>query len=63
MKYELIVHAFVLTVRVGWKLPAIERDHPEGLERYKLFAKFLLEGQVCVFVCSYVHRFLFFFKE
>ncbi|MCI4380964.1 hypothetical protein PGIGA_G00246080 [Pangasianodon gigas] len=33
--------------RVGWKLPAIEMDHPEGLERYKLFAKFLLEGQVC----------------
>ncbi|XP_060737002.1 probable ATP-dependent RNA helicase DHX37 [Tachysurus vachellii] len=33
--------------RVGWKLPAIEMDHPEGLDRYKLFAKFLLEGQVC----------------
>ncbi|KAF5905343.1 putative ATP-dependent RNA helicase DHX37, partial [Clarias magur] len=33
--------------RVGWKLSAIEMDHPEGLERYKLFAKFLLEGQVC----------------
>ncbi|XP_076859580.1 putative ATP-dependent RNA helicase DHX37 [Brachyhypopomus gauderio] len=33
--------------RVAWKLPAIEMDHPEGLERYKLFAKFLLEGQVC----------------
>uniref|UniRef100_A0A8B9KDY0 Activating signal cointegrator 1 complex subunit 3 n=1 Tax=Astyanax mexicanus TaxID=7994 RepID=A0A8B9KDY0_ASTMX len=32
--------------RVAWKLPAIEMDHPEGLERYKLFAKFLLEGQV-----------------
>ncbi|KAI4884305.1 hypothetical protein NFI96_025725, partial [Prochilodus magdalenae] len=33
--------------KVGWKLPAIEMDHPEGLERYKLFARFLLEGQVC----------------
>ncbi|KAL7885142.1 hypothetical protein AOLI_G00079120 [Acnodon oligacanthus] len=33
--------------RIGWKLPAIEMDHPEGIERYKLFAKFLLEGQVC----------------
>uniref|UniRef100_W5KFF5 Activating signal cointegrator 1 complex subunit 3 n=1 Tax=Astyanax mexicanus TaxID=7994 RepID=W5KFF5_ASTMX len=32
--------------RVAWKLPAIEMDHPEGLEQYKLFAKFLLEGQV-----------------
>ncbi|KAG9354555.1 hypothetical protein JZ751_001267 [Albula glossodonta] len=33
--------------RVGWQLPAVEMDYPEGLERYKLFAKFLLEGQVC----------------
>ncbi|XP_073765102.1 probable ATP-dependent RNA helicase DHX37 isoform X3 [Danio rerio] len=33
--------------RVSWKLPAIEMDYPEGLERYKLFAKFFLEGQVC----------------
>ncbi|KAM3867931.1 putative ATP-dependent RNA helicase DHX37 [Diretmus argenteus] len=33
--------------RVGWNLPAVEMDYPDGLERYKLFAKFLLEGQVC----------------
>uniref|UniRef100_A0AAY4DWG7 RNA helicase n=1 Tax=Denticeps clupeoides TaxID=299321 RepID=A0AAY4DWG7_9TELE len=33
--------------RVGWKLPSVEMDYPEGLERYKLFARFLLEGQVC----------------
>nr|XP_004547090.2 probable ATP-dependent RNA helicase DHX37 [Maylandia zebra] len=33
--------------RVGWQLPAVEMEYPEGLERYKLFAKFLLEGQVC----------------
>ncbi|KAA0714412.1 putative ATP-dependent RNA helicase DHX37 [Triplophysa tibetana] len=33
--------------RVGWKLPAVELDYPEDLERYKLFAKFFLEGQVC----------------
>uniref|UniRef100_A0AAX7VF37 Activating signal cointegrator 1 complex subunit 3 n=1 Tax=Astatotilapia calliptera TaxID=8154 RepID=A0AAX7VF37_ASTCA len=32
--------------RVGWQLPAVEMEYPEGLERYKLFAKFLLEGQV-----------------
>ncbi len=33
-------------VRVGWQLPAVEKEYPDGLERYKLFARFLLEGQV-----------------
>ncbi|XP_059192536.1 probable ATP-dependent RNA helicase DHX37 [Centropristis striata] len=33
--------------RVAWKLPAVEMEYPDGLERYKLFARFLLEGQVC----------------
>lgn len=33
-------------VRVGWSLPAVEMEYPDSLERYKLFAKFFLEGQV-----------------
>uniref|UniRef100_A0A7N8XXA0 RNA helicase n=1 Tax=Mastacembelus armatus TaxID=205130 RepID=A0A7N8XXA0_9TELE len=33
--------------RVGWQLPAVEMEYPDGLERYKLFARFFLEGQVC----------------
>lgn len=33
-------------VRIAWPLPAVEKEYPEGLERYKLFSKFLLEGQV-----------------
>ncbi|XP_028271001.1 putative ATP-dependent RNA helicase DHX37 [Parambassis ranga] len=33
--------------RVGWQLPAVEMEYPDGLERYKHFARFLLEGQVC----------------
>ncbi|XP_061881581.1 probable ATP-dependent RNA helicase DHX37 [Entelurus aequoreus] len=33
--------------RVAWQLPAVEMEYPDGLERYKLFAQFLLEGQVC----------------
>lgn len=33
--------------RVGWRLPAVEMQYPDGLERYKLFARFFLEGQVC----------------
>ncbi|XP_053135616.1 probable ATP-dependent RNA helicase DHX37 isoform X2 [Hemicordylus capensis] len=32
--------------RVGWQLPAVEVNYPEGLECYKYFAKFLLEGKV-----------------
>ncbi|XP_039660342.1 LOW QUALITY PROTEIN: probable ATP-dependent RNA helicase DHX37 [Perca fluviatilis] len=33
--------------RVGWQLPAVEMEYPDDIERYKLFARFLLEGQVC----------------
>ncbi|XP_051279442.1 probable ATP-dependent RNA helicase DHX37 [Dicentrarchus labrax] len=33
--------------RIGWQLPAVEKEYPDGLERYKLFSRFLLEGQVC----------------
>ncbi|XP_019744561.1 putative ATP-dependent RNA helicase DHX37 [Hippocampus comes] len=33
--------------RVAWQLPAVEMEYPDGLERYKLFAQFILDGQVC----------------
>ncbi|KAM7415920.1 hypothetical protein PAMA_018133 [Pampus argenteus] len=33
--------------RVAWQLPAVEMEYPDGVERYKMFARFLLEGQVC----------------
>ncbi|KAM6943725.1 putative ATP-dependent RNA helicase DHX37 isoform 1-T1 [Lycodopsis pacificus] len=33
--------------RVGWPLPAMEMEYPDDLDRYKMFARFLLEGQVC----------------
>uniref|UniRef100_A0A8C0B6Z6 Activating signal cointegrator 1 complex subunit 3 n=1 Tax=Buteo japonicus TaxID=224669 RepID=A0A8C0B6Z6_9AVES len=33
--------------RVSWQLPAVEVDYPEGIDRYKYFARFLLEGKVC----------------
>ncbi|XP_040272163.1 probable ATP-dependent RNA helicase DHX37 isoform X1 [Bufo bufo] len=39
--------------RVGWQLAAVEVDYPEGLERYKYFAKFLLEGKVIKKLGSY----------
>ncbi|XP_069476219.1 probable ATP-dependent RNA helicase DHX37 [Ambystoma mexicanum] len=41
--------------RVGWQLPAVEVDYPEGLDRYKYFAKFLLEGKVIKKLGSYTH--------
>ncbi|KAK6483668.1 putative ATP-dependent RNA helicase DHX37 [Huso huso] len=39
--------------RVGWQLPAVELDYPEGLDCYKHFAKYLLEGQVVSKLRSY----------
>ena len=30
----------------NWPLPSCELPHPEGLQQYKLFAKFLLQGKV-----------------
>lgn len=41
--------------RVGWPLPAVEVEYPEGLERYKYFAKFLLEGKVGVLLSLCMH--------
>ncbi|KAG8456014.1 hypothetical protein GDO86_001992 [Hymenochirus boettgeri] len=39
--------------RVGWQLPAVLVEYPMGLERYKYFAKFLLEGKVIKRLGSY----------
>ncbi|XP_050779442.1 probable ATP-dependent RNA helicase DHX37 [Gopherus flavomarginatus] len=39
--------------RVGWQLPAVEVDYPEGIDRYKYFAKFLLEGEIIKQLGSY----------
>ncbi|XP_066466100.1 probable ATP-dependent RNA helicase DHX37 [Tiliqua scincoides] len=39
--------------RVGWQLPAVEVDYPEGIECYKYFAKFFLEGRVVKKLSSY----------
>lgn len=40
--------------RVSWQLPAVEVDYPEGIDRYKYFARFLLEGEVS----AQLHHFL-----
>ncbi|NXK19170.1 DHX37 helicase, partial [Arenaria interpres] len=39
--------------RVSWPLPAVEVDYPEGIDRYKYFARFLLEGKVIEKLSSY----------
>uniref|UniRef100_A0A8C8XAF1 DEAH-box helicase 37 n=1 Tax=Panthera leo TaxID=9689 RepID=A0A8C8XAF1_PANLE len=39
-------HRASVFYRVGWPLPAVQVDFPEGIDCYKHFARFLLEGQV-----------------
>ncbi|XP_058014476.1 probable ATP-dependent RNA helicase DHX37 [Ahaetulla prasina] len=39
--------------RVSWPLPAVEVDYPEGLDRFKHFARFLLEGKVVKLLATY----------
>uniref|UniRef100_F7F3D3 Activating signal cointegrator 1 complex subunit 3 n=1 Tax=Ornithorhynchus anatinus TaxID=9258 RepID=F7F3D3_ORNAN len=46
-------HRASMFYRVGWQLPAAEVDYPEGIERYKYFAKFLLQGKVFPRLASY----------
>ncbi|XP_005403058.1 PREDICTED: probable ATP-dependent RNA helicase DHX37 [Chinchilla lanigera] len=43
---RVLCHRASVFYRVGWRLPAVQVDFPEGLDRYKHFARFLLEGQV-----------------
>ncbi|XP_053938629.1 probable ATP-dependent RNA helicase DHX37 isoform X2 [Cuculus canorus] len=39
--------------RVSWQLPAVEVDYPEGIDCYKYFARFLLEGKVIEKLSAY----------
>ncbi|XP_068939394.1 probable ATP-dependent RNA helicase DHX37 [Petaurus breviceps papuanus] len=43
---RVVCHRASTFYRVGWQLPAVQVGYPEGLERYKYFAKFFLEGEV-----------------
>lgn len=45
-KGRVLCHRASVFYRVGWPLPAVQVDFPEGVDRYKHFARFLLEGQV-----------------
>ncbi|XP_005329600.2 putative ATP-dependent RNA helicase DHX37 [Ictidomys tridecemlineatus] len=50
---RVLCHRTSVFYRVSWPLPAIQVDYPEGLDRYKHFARFLLEGQVFCKLASY----------
>ncbi|XP_016058614.1 PREDICTED: probable ATP-dependent RNA helicase DHX37 [Miniopterus natalensis] len=52
-KGRVLCHRDSVFYRVGWQLPAVQVDFPEGLDCYKHFARFLLEGQVFPKLASY----------
>ncbi|XP_037672932.1 probable ATP-dependent RNA helicase DHX37 isoform X2 [Choloepus didactylus] len=43
---RVLCHRASVFYRVGWPLPAIQVEFPEGVDCYRHFARFLLEGQV-----------------
>uniref|UniRef100_A0A452QI28 DEAH-box helicase 37 n=1 Tax=Ursus americanus TaxID=9643 RepID=A0A452QI28_URSAM len=45
-KGRVLCHRASVFYRVGWPLPAVQVDFPEGIDCYKHFARVLLEGQV-----------------
>ncbi|XP_058897046.1 probable ATP-dependent RNA helicase DHX37 isoform X1 [Kogia breviceps] len=52
-KGRMLCHRASVFCRVGWPLPAVQVDFPEGLDCYKHFARVLLEGQVFHELASY----------
>ncbi|XP_007448800.1 PREDICTED: probable ATP-dependent RNA helicase DHX37 [Lipotes vexillifer] len=52
-KGRMLCHRASVFCRVGWPLPAVQVDFPEGLDCYKHLARVLLEGQVFHKLASY----------
>uniref|UniRef100_A0A8C4LZ29 DEAH-box helicase 37 n=1 Tax=Equus asinus asinus TaxID=83772 RepID=A0A8C4LZ29_EQUAS len=52
-KGRVLCHRASVFYRVSWPLPAVQVDFPEGIDRYKHFARVLLEGQVFRKLASY----------
>ncbi|XP_042636514.1 probable ATP-dependent RNA helicase DHX37 [Orycteropus afer afer] len=50
---RVLCHRASVFYRVGWPLPEVQMDFPEGIDRYKHLARFLLEGQVFCKLASY----------
>lgn len=53
-KYSIIL----FIGRGGWTLPVTELEFPEGLDRYKWFAVFFLDGSICPKLKKYVKTLL-----
>ncbi|KAK3586402.1 hypothetical protein CHS0354_013106 [Potamilus streckersoni] len=47
VKGEVMCHMKSTFGNCSWTLPAVELEYPAGIDRYKWFARFLLEGKVC----------------
>nr|XP_020041304.1 probable ATP-dependent RNA helicase DHX37 [Castor canadensis] len=52
-KGRVLCHRASVFYRVGWPLPPVQVDFPQGIDCYKHFARFLLDGQVFRKLASY----------
>nr|XP_006823126.1 PREDICTED: probable ATP-dependent RNA helicase DHX37-like [Saccoglossus kowalevskii] len=54
------VHCYMTSTfgRGGWTIPAVELEYPNNIEKYKWFAKFLLEGKVIKSLAVFVPHLL-----
>ncbi|KAL1458425.1 hypothetical protein WDU94_008580 [Cyamophila willieti] len=55
---KLLCHVNATFGKSGWPLPIVEIDMPKGLDRYKWFAVFLLDGSICPKLAKYVKSLL-----
>lgn len=48
LTFQLIIVTIIFVAgRSGWSLPVTELEFPPGLDRYRWFALFFLDGSVC----------------
>uniref|UniRef100_A0A8D8V955 RNA helicase n=1 Tax=Cacopsylla melanoneura TaxID=428564 RepID=A0A8D8V955_9HEMI len=55
---KLLCHVNATFGKSGWPLPVVEIDMPKGLDRFKWFAVFLLDGSICPKLSKYVKSLL-----
>lgn len=51
---RVMCHMNVTFGRSGWPLPVMELEYPAGIDRFKFFAQFFLNGEVCRPLAKYV---------